>query len=101
MGESSVESNVRVVLIVQSVSYFLLCDLATLPCFVQLKSRQVVSSLVYVFFFFFRVHFTVTMAMDDLDAIDKGDGLHKYFKLESALSTTNMVLFDQDGQLIK
>lgn len=53
------------------------------------------------FFFFFRVHFTVTMAIDDLDAIDKGDGLHKYFKLESTLNTSNMVLFDQDGQLIK
>lgn len=52
-------------------------------------------------FMSFRVHFTVTMAMNDLDAIDKGDGLHKFFKLESTLSTTNMVLFDQDGQLIK
>ena len=39
--------------------------------------------------------------MDDLDAIDKGDGLHKFFKLESTLSTTNMVLFDQDGQITK
>lgn len=43
----------------------------------------------------------MTMSMDDLDAIDKGDGLHKFFKLESTLSTTNMVLFDQDGQITK
>eukprot|EP00752_Nemacystus_decipiens_P012396 g10983.t1 len=47
------------------------------------------------------VHFTVTMSMDDLDALEKGDGLYKYFKLETTVSTTNMVLFDQDGQLEK
>lgn len=47
------------------------------------------------------MHFTVVMAEEDLDAIEAGDGLHKYFKLESSLSTSNMVLFDQDGQLIK
>lgn len=52
---------------------------------------------------FFRasVHFTVTMSMEDLDTLEKGDGLFKYFKLESSVSTTNMVLFDQDGQLEK
>lgn len=47
------------------------------------------------------VHFTVTMSMEDLDHIEKADGLHKFFKLESSVSTTNMVLFDQDGQLTK
>ena len=47
------------------------------------------------------VHFTVTMAMEDLDALEKGDGLYKYFKLESSVATTNMVLFDQYGQLEK
>lgn len=47
------------------------------------------------------VHFTVTMSMEDLDHIEKTDGLHKFFKLESSISTTNMVLFDQDGQLTK
>ncbi|CAB1111878.1 unnamed protein product [Ectocarpus sp. CCAP 1310/34] len=45
------------------------------------------------------VHFTVTMSMEDLDALDKGDGLYKFFKLESSVSTNNMVLFDQDGHL--
>lgn len=48
-----------------------------------------------------RVHFTVTMSMEDLDAIEKGDGLYKFFKLETSVSTSNMVLFDQDGQLIR
>ncbi|CAN0279504.1 unnamed protein product, partial [Hapterophycus canaliculatus] len=47
------------------------------------------------------VHFTVTMSMEDLDALEKGDGLYKYFKLESSVSTNNMVLFDQDGHLEK
>ncbi|CAM9786106.1 unnamed protein product [Sphacelaria rigidula] len=41
------------------------------------------------------------MSMEDLDHIEKADGLHKFFKLESSVSTTNMVLFDQDGQLTK
>lgn len=41
----------------------------------------------------------MTMSADDLDAIESGDGLYKYFKLESSVSTNNMVLFDQDGQL--
>lgn len=41
------------------------------------------------------------MSMEDLDALEKGDGLFKYFKLETTVSTTNMVLFDQDGQLEK
>lgn len=39
------------------------------------------------------------MSMEDLDALEKGDGLYKFFKLESSVSTNNMVLFDQDGQL--
>lgn len=54
-----------------------------------------------VFVAIFSVHFTVTMSMEDLDSIEKGDGLYKFFKLESSLTTSNMVLFDQDGQLIK
>lgn len=41
------------------------------------------------------------MSAEDLDAIDIGDGLYKFFKLESSLSTSNMVLFDQDAHLIK
>lgn len=41
------------------------------------------------------------MAMEDLDALEKGDGLYKYFKLESTVNTSNMVLFDQYGQLEK
>lgn len=47
------------------------------------------------------VHFTVTMSTEDLDAIEKGEGLIKFFKLESTLNTTNMVLFDTNGQLIR
>ena len=47
------------------------------------------------------VHFTVTMSVEDLDAIDKGEGLYKFFKLESTLNTTNMVMFDTAGQLIR
>lgn len=48
-----------------------------------------------------RVHFTVNMSMEDLDAIEHGEGLLKFFKLESSVTTSNMVLFDQDGQLIR
>lgn len=41
------------------------------------------------------------MSTEDLDAIEKGEGLIKFFKLESNLNTTNMVLFDTNGQLIR
>lgn len=54
-----------------------------------------------LFFDLDSVHFTVTMAAADLDAIEKGDGLHKFFKLESSVTTSNMVLFDQDAQLTR
>ena len=46
------------------------------------------------------VRFTVTMTNEQMkDAEDKG--LYKFFKLESSLSTSNMVLFDPQGRIKK
>ena len=96
------KSKARVLTSACIVSYLPYANVPILPPFIPgCLTSFVCVAAAFVFFMSFRVHFTVTMAMNDLDAIDKGDGLYKYFKLESALSTTNMVLFDQDGQLIK
>ncbi|CAM9132193.1 unnamed protein product [Discosporangium mesarthrocarpum] len=48
------------------------------------------------------VHFTVTMSPSDIDSLEsEQDGLVKFFKLESTVNTSNMVLFDRYGQLVK
>ncbi|CAM9110129.1 unnamed protein product, partial [Choristocarpus tenellus] len=50
------------------------------------------------------VHFTVTMSPADIDELEAeagGGGLMKFFKLESSVTTSNMVLFDNSGLLVK
>ena len=44
------------------------------------------------------VHFTVTMTPEQMAAAE-AVGLHKKFKLESTITTSNMVLFDSEGRL--
>ncbi len=43
------------------------------------------------------VRFTVTMSADKLKAAECQKGLHTFFKLQSTISTSSMVLFDQNG----
>lgn len=44
------------------------------------------------------VHFVVTMTAEQMAAAE-AKGLEKFFKLESSMSTSNMVLFDASGRL--
>jgi DNA topoisomerase-2 len=46
------------------------------------------------------VRFTVTMTEEQMAAAE-AKGLDKFFKLDSTLSTTNMVLFDAEGRIKK
>jgi DNA topoisomerase II len=46
------------------------------------------------------VHFTVTMAAPDLDYLEEQpNGLKKFFKLESSITTSNMTMFDEAGTI--
>ena len=43
------------------------------------------------------VRFVVSMTPDKLRAAEMTKGLHSFFKLQTTISTANMVLFDQNG----
>jgi DNA topoisomerase II len=46
------------------------------------------------------VHFTVTMAAADLDYLEEQpNGLRKFFKLQSSITTSNMTMFDEAGTI--
>eukprot|EP00403_Amphidinium_massartii_P017895 CAMPEP_0178416360 /NCGR_PEP_ID=MMETSP0689_2-20121128/24024_1 /TAXON_ID=160604 /ORGANISM="Amphidinium massartii, Strain CS-259" /LENGTH=1782 /DNA_ID=CAMNT_0020037703 /DNA_START=34 /DNA_END=5380 /DNA_ORIENTATION=+ len=46
------------------------------------------------------VHFSVKLARDSKEKVEK-QGLEKVFKLRSSLSTSNMMLFDASGKIVK
>ncbi len=46
-----------------------------------------------------KVHFVVQMAADKLDAAENTKGLHQFFKIQTTMSATSMVLFDAKGCL--
>ena len=47
------------------------------------------------------VHFTITLTDEQMVAALEGGDLCKKFKLESSISTSNMVLFDPKGRIKK
>ena len=47
------------------------------------------------------VKFVISMAEDKIRAAEKDKGLHAFFKLQTTMSTTSMVLFDHLGCLRK
>jgi len=47
------------------------------------------------------VHFTLTGTVDQIKALDQGEGLEKALKLRSSLATSNIVFFNADGQIKK
>ncbi len=48
------------------------------------------------------VNFSVTMAPADINALEREPGgLHKFFKMDSSVSTSNMQLFDPEGIITK
>lgn len=47
------------------------------------------------------VHFTVQVTDEQMAALREGGDLNKKFKLESSISTSNMVLFDPEGRIKK
>merc|ERR1712045_175316 len=47
------------------------------------------------------VRFVVSMTADKLRAAEMTKGLHSFFKLQTTISTANMVLFDQNGCMKK
>lgn len=48
-----------------------------------------------------QIDFVVKLKPGKLQEIEKNEGIEKFFKLGTNLSTTNMVLFNQDGKLKK
>jgi len=47
------------------------------------------------------VKFIISMTADNLRKVEREKGLHTYFKLQTTISTTSMVLFDHNGCLRK
>ncbi len=47
------------------------------------------------------VHFVINLTDEQMTAANEGGDLYKKFKLESSISTSNMVLFDPEGRIKK